>query len=79
MKGVAEGFNELDAAYARGMCLAAEGEYEKALRQLLAVLERDKRYRDGAAKDAMVRVFSVVGKRSRLADEYRAKLARLLY
>ncbi len=71
--------DEMDAAYARGVCLAAEGGYEEALRQLLALLERDKRYRGGAAKDAMVRIFSIVGKRSRLADEYRSRLAGVLY
>jgi putative thioredoxin len=70
---------DLDALYALASCLAAEGEYEGALEHLLRIVECDKRFRDGAAKVAMLRVFAIVGKRSELADEYRERLARALY
>jgi thioredoxin-like negative regulator of GroEL len=45
------------------------------LEHFTPIAERDKGFRDGAAKDAMIRIFSIVGKRSELADEYRSRLA----
>ena len=71
--------DDLDAGYALAVCLAGEGKYERALDAFLSIVERDKKYRDGAAKDATVRVFCIVGKRSDLADEYRSRLASVLY
>ena len=70
---------DLDAAYALASCLAAEEDYRGALEQLVRIVERDRGYREGAAKDAMLRIFTIVGKRSELADEYRSRLARALY
>jgi thioredoxin-like negative regulator of GroEL len=43
------------------------------------VVERRRDYRDGAAKVAMVRIFSIFGKRSDLADDFRTRLASALY
>jgi putative thioredoxin len=71
--------NNLDARYALAHCLAAEGKYQEALEELLAVVKKDKKYNNGAAKDAMVKIFSVIGQRSKLADEYRNKLEWILY
>ena len=70
---------DLGALYDLACCLAAEGEYRQALDLLLRILKQDKRYRDEAAKQAMLRIFSIVGQRSDLADEYRSELARALY
>ena len=70
---------DLDARYALACCLAAEGEYERALEEFLSIVSRDKGYRDQAAKNAMVRIFALVGLRSELADAYRRKLAAVLY
>jgi putative thioredoxin len=71
--------DDLDARYDLACCLAAEGAYQDALEEFLAVLPRDKTFREGAAKEAMVRIFGIVGQRSPLADTYRDRLASLLY
>ncbi len=78
-KALADAPDDTDAMYAAATCLAAAERYAEALGLFLRVVERDKSFRDGAAKEAMVRVFSIVGKRSELADEFRSKLARTLY
>jgi len=70
---------DLDARYDLAVCLAADGDYQAALDELLAILTADKHWRDGRAKDAMVRIFGIVGQRSDLADDYRQRLAQLLY
>ena len=46
---------------------------------LLAAAERDKAMARGPVREAMLKVFQVVGMRSDLADDYRARLQRLLY
>jgi len=75
----AEDEDNLDAQYDHGCCLAAAGEYPRALDLFLKIVERDKHYADDAAKNAMLRIFAIVGQRSELADEYRGRLASALY
>jgi putative thioredoxin len=70
---------DLDARYDLAVCLAAHEDYAAALDEFLRILQADKRFRDGAAKDAMVRIFSIVGQRSDVADAYRSRLAQVLY
>ncbi len=69
--------NDADAAYAWGCCLAAKEQYRDALEVFLSILTNDKNYE--AAREAMVKIFSIVGERSELADEYRQKMAMILY
>ncbi len=71
--------DDLDARYDLACCLAAESQYEGALDEFLKVVTADRAFRDQAAKNAMVRIFSLVGPRSELADTYRKKLAGVLY
>jgi putative thioredoxin len=67
------------ALYELGCVLAAAGRYPEALAQLLAAGEKDPKLAASKVREAMVRVFQAIGVRSALADEYRAKLSRLLY
>ncbi|HLU65954.1 MAG TPA: tetratricopeptide repeat protein, partial [Kofleriaceae bacterium] len=54
------------------------GELRSALEDLLALVERDRRWRDEAARKAMLTVFTLAGVRSPLSDEYRRRLSLLL-
>jgi putative thioredoxin len=58
---------------------AASGHHKQALQQLLELVSRDKNFRDGAARKAMLKVFEIVGPRSELAEHFRTKLANALY
>lgn len=62
-----------------GTLLGSRGEYEAALPMLLAAAELDFKLASGKAREAMVAVFQGLGSSHPLANEYRAKLARLLY
>jgi putative thioredoxin len=62
-----------------GILLAARGAYEEALQHLLAAAERDFKLAQGEARQTMVQVFYALGSSHPLANEYRAKLAQLLY
>lgn len=68
---------DLAAQFARGACLAVGGEYRKALDQFLAIVGRDRKFRDDGARRAMLTVFAVAGDDA-LAREYRRKLTILL-
>src|SRR5262249_51397542 len=67
------------ARYELGCVLAASGRYADALAMLLSAAELDPGLARSKVREAMVKVFQVVGVRSALADEYRAKLQSLLY
>jgi putative thioredoxin len=62
-----------------GCVLAAKGDYEKALEMLLAAAELDMKLASGRAREVMVKVFYALGSNHPLANDYRARLARLLY
>lgn len=68
-----------EAHYELGCVLAGAGRYPEALAELLLAAEPDKQLARDRVREAMVRIFHVVGVRSELADEYRDKLSRLLY
>ncbi|MFL5339545.1 MAG: tetratricopeptide repeat protein [Gemmataceae bacterium] len=62
-----------------GRLLAANGHYPAALAMLYSAAERDRELARGPVKETMVQVFSIIGQRSDLAEEYRDKLQRVMY
>jgi putative thioredoxin len=62
-----------------GCVLASAGNYAEALDQLLQAAQGDRKLAGAEVKDVMVKIFTVIGTRSSLADEYRDQLSRLLY
>jgi putative thioredoxin len=78
-KRVAADPKSATALYELGCVLAAAGNYEEALKTLLSAAERDPKLASTKVREAMVQIFNVVGQRSALADDYRSRLATLLY
>ena len=70
---------DLESRFGLASCLASEGKYKESLEEFLAIVAKDKRFRDEAARKSMLAIFSLVGERSELAEEYRQRLARTLY
>jgi len=70
---------DLQARLYLGCCLALSGEYRAALDELLAVVRADRNFQEGAAKEAMLRIFAIAGPASDLTREYRRLLSRELY
>jgi putative thioredoxin len=73
------GGTEAEALLAKGVKLADSGQYEEALAALLSAGEKDFKLAGGGVREAMVRVFYCLGSGHPLANEYRGKLAGLLY
>lgn len=69
----------LDARFGLASCFASEGKYEQALEEFLTIVAKNKHFRDEAPRKAMLAIFSLVGERSELSEEYRKRLARTLY
>ena len=74
-----EGGGGAEERYLLGVRAAAAGDYESALSCLLAVLERDRRYLDGAARRRMVAIFEILGPSHVLVEEYRPRMARVMF
>ena len=69
----------LDARFNVASCAAAGDDFATALREWFAIVERDKGFRDGAAKDAMVAVFRLLGRHNEVVADYPQRLYRTLY
>lgn len=67
------------ARYELGCRLAEAGKYVEALETLLAAGELDAALASGKVREAMVKIFEIVGAGSPLANDYRNKLSLLLY
>ena len=62
-----------------GRVLASMKRYEESLEVVLESARTNKELARGPAKELMVDIFHAIGVRSSLADDYRAKLTRVLY
>ena len=71
--------SDLESRFNFACCAAAEGDYATALKEWLEVVERKKDFRDGAAKDAMVSIFHLLGRDHEIVADYPRKLYRTLY
>ena len=69
----------LETRFNFACCAAAEGDYATALKEWLEVVERKKDFREGAAKDAMVSIFHLMGREHEIVADYPRKLYRALY
>ena len=78
-KKVADNPKDAIARYQLGCRLAVVGNHAEALEMLYAAGERDAKLAGTTVREAMVKVFHLVGVRSPLADDYRGRLTALLY
>jgi len=67
------------ARYEYGLRLATAEQHQAALDMLLAAGALDRKLAADKVREAMVKIFQIVGVRSELADSYRDKLSALLY
>lgn len=78
-KKIAADPNDLEARMRLGHCLAAREHYPEAMEQYLAVMKRNKRFEDESPRKSMLRIFSILGQRHPLVEDYRKRMASILY
>ncbi len=71
--------DDLEARYALGAHLFLAGRHREALEQFLEVMRRDRRFREDGARRAMLAVFAALGEEHPLVQDYRRRMASLLY
>lgn len=69
----------LDEQFLQAERLTLEGNYEAALEAFLAIVSRDRKYRNDGARKAMVSLFDLLGSDHALTKDYRRKLMSALY
>ena len=62
-----------------GKALAARGDFEAAVDQLLTIIGRDREWNDQAARKQLLVVFEAAGPLSDVAKQGRRKLSALLF
>ncbi len=70
---------QLERQYAQAVQLTLRGDYETALPLLLEIVERDRKYKNDAARKAMVTIFGLLGDDHQLTKNYRKQLMLALY
>jgi putative thioredoxin len=71
--------DDLQARYQLACCTAVSGDYETALREWFAIIERNKDFLDGGVREAMVSVFQLLGRHHPVVGDYPQRLYRLMY
>ena len=68
-----------DARFDLAGLYSAEGQHEEAADQLLAILEKNMAWKDGAAKEQLLKIFEAAGPKADVTKEGRRRLASLLF
>lgn len=68
-----------EARYHLAVHRVLDGDYETALEQLLDLLQRDRGFRDGAPREAMLKLFSLLGEENELVHRYRTRMFAALH
>ena len=70
---------DLEVRYCFACCAAAEGDNATALEEWLAIVERQRDFRGGAAREGMVALFHLLGRQHPAVGDYPQRLYRALY
>ena len=65
--------------YELGALLTQQAKYSEAFEALLSAADLDKQLGKNEVRELMVKIFQIIGVRSEMADDYRARLQSMLY
>ena len=70
---------DLPSRYLLGASLALSSDYAGALEQFFEIMKRDRRFQEDIGRRSLLSVFGLLGKEHDLVQQYRRKMAPLLY
>jgi putative thioredoxin len=76
---LAENPDDPETHFALANFYAAARRYREAMEELLAIVRRDKNWRDGEARKQLLNLFTLAGDQPELVSQYRRQLATALY
>ena len=68
-----------DARFDLAALYSAEGKHEEAADQLLAILEKNANWKEGAAKEQLLKIFEAAGPKADVTKEGRRRLSAILF
>jgi putative thioredoxin len=68
-----------DARFELAGVLAGQGKHEEAAEQLLAILEKNLNWKEGAAKEQLLKIFEAAGPKADVTREGRRRLSAILF
>jgi putative thioredoxin len=68
-----------DARFDLAGVYSAQGKHEEAADQLLAILEKNANWKDGAAKEQLLKIFEAAGPKADVTKEGRRRLSAILF
>lgn len=68
-----------DARFALAEVYSAQGKHEEAADQLLAILEKNVNWKEGAAKEQLLKIFEAAGPKADVTKEGRRRLSAILF
>ena len=71
--------NDLDARFELATLLAGQGKHEDAADQLLAILEANMNWKEGVAKEQLLKIFEAAGPKADVTKDGRKRLSALLF
>ena len=77
-KAIADNPDNLDARYQFAAISLPQDNYESALQQLIEIIRRDRRYRNGAGMAGLKALFELLGKDNELTVCYRNEMGNIL-
>jgi putative thioredoxin len=79
LKRIQEDPADLEARHQISAFMVLAGDYDQALEQLLEIMKRNRKYEDDLGRRGILAVFDILGNEGELVNQYRRKMAALLY